>query len=118
MNTENSKTNKAHRFKLHLAEKIYSKNPNKNITIVNFSIYYAGKKIKNVYNNRKFEISALTWNEFELPDGSYSVADVQDNFQYIIKRHETLTTNCPLKINVNKIKACVNSIFLKKTKVT
>ena len=118
MNTENSKTNKAHRFKLHLAEKIYSKNPNKNITIVNFSIYYTGKKIKNVYNNRKFEISALTWNEFELPDGSYSVADVQDNFQYIIKRHETLTTNCPLKINVNKIKAFVNSIFLKKTKVT
>ena len=39
MNTENSKTNEAHRFKLHLADKIYLKNPNKNITIVNFSIY-------------------------------------------------------------------------------
>ena len=39
MNTENSKTNEAHRFKLHLADEIYLKNPNKNITIVNFSIY-------------------------------------------------------------------------------
>ena len=31
-------------------------------------------------------ISNLTWNEeFELPDGSYSVSDIQDYFEYILK---------------------------------
>ena len=33
-----------------------------------------------------FKISAPTWNEnFELPDGSYSVSDIQDYFEYILK---------------------------------
>ena len=36
------------------------------------------------YNNNKFKRSAPTWNdEFELPDGSYSVSDIQDYFKYI-----------------------------------
>ena len=37
------------------------------------------RKIKNSYKNNKFKISALTWNEeFESPDISYSVSDIQD----------------------------------------
>ena len=49
------------------------------------SIYYAWKNIKKSYKN-KFRISALTWNEkFELPDGSYSVTDIQDYFKYTLK---------------------------------
>ena len=41
-------------------------------------------KTKKSYNNNKFKISAPTWNyEFELPDGSYSVSDIQDYFEYI-----------------------------------
>ena len=49
-------------------------------------------------------ISAPTWNEkFELPDGSYSVSDIQDCFEYIIKKHETFTDNPTMKIYVNKI---------------
>ena len=40
MNTENSKTNESHRFKLDLADKRNLKNPKKNITLVNLSIYY------------------------------------------------------------------------------
>ena len=49
-----------------------------------------------------FKIAALTCNEgFELPDGSYSVSDIQDSFEYIIKKHETFTDN-PTKIYVNK----------------
>ena len=36
--------------------------------------------------NNKFKISALTWNEeFELPDGSYAVSDIQEYFRYILK---------------------------------
>ena len=36
------------------------------------------KKYKMAYKNNKFNISAPTWNgEFELPNGSYSVSDIQ-----------------------------------------
>ena len=36
------------------------------------------------YKKDKFKISALTWNEeLELHDGSYSVLDIQDYFEYI-----------------------------------
>ena len=48
------------------------------------SIYYTWKNIKSSYNNNKFKISAPTWNDkSELPDGSYSVSDIQDHFEYI-----------------------------------
>ena len=80
MNTENSKTNKPHRFKLSLADKLNLKNPNKNISLGNLSIYY------------------------DLPDGSYSIADIQDYFEFIIKKHEALTENSPVQIYPNKIK--------------
>ena len=49
-----------------------------------FSIH--GKNIKNLYKSNKFEISAPKWNEeFELFDGLYSVSDIQDYFEYILK---------------------------------
>ena len=63
MNRENSKTNERHRFKLDLADKLNLKNPNKNIALVNLSIYYTWKNIKTEYNDNKFKISASTWNE-------------------------------------------------------
>ena len=57
------------------------------------------------YNNNKFKISASTWNdEFDLPNGSYSILDIQDYFEYIIKKHETIVDNPPVQIYVNKIK--------------
>ena len=87
MNTENSKTNEPHRFKLDLADRNL-KNPNKNMALANLSIYYTWKNITSEYNNNKFKISALTWNDtFDLPDGSYSISDIQDYFEFIIKKH-------------------------------
>ena len=59
-NTENSKTNELHRFRLDLADKFNLKNPKKNIALVNLSIYYTWKNIKSEYNNNKLKISALT----------------------------------------------------------
>ena len=45
-----------------------------------------GKIFKKSYRNNEFKISGPTWNKkIELPDGSYSVSDIQDNFKYIIK---------------------------------
>ena len=50
-------------------------------------------------------MSAPTWNNtFDLPDGSYLIADIQDYFKFIIKKHETLTENPPIQIYPNKIK--------------
>ena len=97
MNIENSKTNEPHRFKLDLADKLNLKSPNKNIALVNLSIYYSWKDIKTEYNNNKFKISAPTWNEtFDLPYGSYAIDDIHDYFEFIIKKHEKLTDNSPV----------------------
>ena len=73
--------------------------------MVNLSIYYIWKTIKSAYNNNNFKISAPTWNdEFEFADGSYSFSDIQDYFEFIIKRHKTLTENLPVQIYSNEIK--------------
>ena len=45
----------------------------------------------------------LQGEKFELPDGSYSVSDIQDYFKYIIKKHEKVTDNLPMRNYVNKI---------------
>ena len=75
------------------------------MALANLSIYYTWKNIKSKYNNNKFKISAPTWNDtFDLPDGSYSIAEIQDYFEFMIKKHETLTENLPVQIYPNKIK--------------
>ena len=75
-----------HNFRLTLADKLNLKDPNKNIALANLSICCTWKNIKSAYNNNKFKISAPTWNDkFDLPNGSYSITDIQDYFQYIIK---------------------------------
>ena len=105
MNTENSKTDEPHRFKLDLTYKLNLRNPNKNMALANLTIQYTWNDIRSEYNNNKFKISAPTWNDtFDLPDGSYSISDIQDFFEFIIKKHETSTKNPPLQIYPNKIK--------------
>ena len=85
-------------------DKLNLKNPNKNIALDNLSIYYTWKNIKSAYNN-KFKISAPTWNDtFDLPNGSYSIADIPDYFEFFIKKHETLTEDSAIEIYPNKIK--------------
>ena len=64
-----------------------------------------------MYKNNKVKISGPTWNdEFDLSNGSYSISDIQDYFEFIIKKHETLTENPPIQIYPNKIK---NSVVFK-----
>ena len=104
MNSENSKTSDSHRLVLNLSDKINLKRSDEYVALSNLSIYYTWKNIKKSYKNNKFKISALTWNEeFELPDGSYSVSDIQDYFEYILKKHETVTDNPSTRIYINKI---------------
>ena len=84
MNSENSNTYKLHVLKLKLTSKLDLRIDEKVTALSNLSIYYTWRNIKSSYKNNKFKISAPTWNdEFELPDGSYSVSDIQDYFKYI-----------------------------------
>ena len=77
MNSENSKTSDPHRLLLNLADKINLKGSDEYVALSNLSIYYTLENIKKSYKNNKLKISAPTWNEeFELPDGSYSVSDI------------------------------------------
>ena len=83
INSENSKTSEPHVFILR---------------------YFTQKNIKSSYNKDKFEISAPTWNDkFELRDGSYSVSNIQDYFEYILKKHGENIDNVSVKVYVNKI---------------
>ena len=105
MNTKNSKTNEPHRFSLSLVDELNLKNPNKNMALANLRIYYTWKIIKSAYNNNNCKISAPTWNdEFYLPGGYYSIVDIPDYFEFIIKKHESLTENALVEIYLNKIK--------------
>ena len=103
-----------HRIKLDLTGKLNLKNPNKNMALATLSIYYTWKNIKSKYNNNEVKISAPTWNEtFDLLDGSYSISDIQDYFELIIKKLETLTEKTPVQIYPHKIK--IRIVFKIKT---
>ena len=79
MNSENSITSDPQRLSLNLTDKINLKRNYKYVALSNLSIYYTWKSIKKSYKNNKFKISAPKWDEeFELPNGSYSVSDIQD----------------------------------------
>ena len=104
MNSENSKASMPHILKLKLTSKLDVRIGEKVIALSNLSIFYTWKNIKSSYNNNKFKISTPTWNEeFKLPDGSYSVSDIQDYLEYILKKHEANTDKPPIQIYVDKI---------------
>ena len=108
MNSENSKTSEPHILILKLTDKLDLRRGEKIIALSNFSIYYTWKIIKSSYNNNKFKISAPTWNDkFELPDGWYSVSNIQDRFDYILKMHRENTDKPLVQIYVNKIENMV-----------
>ena len=87
MNTLNSRAIESNRFIYQFNDKLNHKNPNKNMALANLSIYNTWKNIKSEYNSNKFKISTPTWHdEFDLLDGSYSVSDIQEYFEYIIKK--------------------------------
>ena len=86
-----------------LTDKLNLKDPKKNMTLANVSIYYTWKNIKSEYKNNNFKISAPTWNDtFDL--ANVSISGIQDYFEFIIKIHETLTENPPMQVYPRKTK--------------
>ena len=81
INSKNRGTSGPHRLLLDLTEKINLKRSDKYVALSNLRQKWY------LYKNNDFEVSASSWNgEFELPDGSYSVSDIQDYFKYILKK--------------------------------
>ena len=106
MNAESNKNSEPHVLILKLTNKLDLRIGKKVIALSNHSIYYTWKNIKNSYNNNQFKISAPTSNDkFELPDGSFSVWDIQDYFEYILKQHGENIADPSVQIYVNKFES-------------
>ena len=104
MDSENSRTSEYHVLVLKLTDKLDLRRGQKTVALSNLSIYYTWKNVKSSCNNNKFKISAPTCSEkFKLPDGSYSVQDIQDYFEYILKKNSESVDNPSIRIYVNKI---------------
>ena len=106
INTSNSKAKEPNRFRYILIDKLNLNNREKIFALANMSVYYTWKNVKSEYNNNKFKITAPAWDEtFDLPDGSYNINLIQDYFEFMIKKHETITDdNFPIRIYSNNIK--------------
>ena len=99
----NSQTSKPHVLILKIIDKLDLRRGGNRTALSNLSVYCTWKNIKSSYNNNRFKISAPAWNnKFELPDKSYSVSDIQDCFEHILKKHGENTDNPSVKIYVNK----------------
>ena len=104
MNSENRKTSEPHFLMLKLTDKLDLWRDEKSISLSNLSINYTWKNIKSSYYNDKLKISAPTWNDkFELPDGSYSVSDIQNDFEYSLKNHGEESDNPSIRMYINKM---------------
>ena len=104
INSENSKTSEYHVLVLKLTDKLDLRRGQKTVALSNLSTYYTWKNVKSLYNNNKFKISAPTWSEeLELPDGSYSISDIQDYFEYILKKHSESPDNQSIRMYINRI---------------
>ena len=87
MNSEICKRSDPHRLLLKLPDKKNLKRSDNYGALSNLSIYYTWRNIKKWYKNHKFKTSAPTWNEeSELPGGLYSVSDIQDYFEHILRK--------------------------------
>ena len=102
--TKNNKTNEPHKVGLNLSQRSDLTSSNKHVALQNFSIYYVWKNIRKQFKNNKLKIIAPRWNdEFELPDGSYSVSNIQDYIEYINKKCESLSAIPPYNFYINRI---------------
>ena len=110
VNSKNSKTSDTHRLLLNLTYKINLKS-DKYVALSNLTMYYTWEIWKNHIRTINLNYQLQGWNEeFELPDRSYSIWDIQDCFEYIFKKHEEKTVDPSIKVYVNKIE---NRITLK-----
>ena len=104
MNMENSKTSAPHKFLINSSHILDLKSLNKLVAFQNLSLYYTWKNIRKQHKNDKLKIIAPAWNdEFELPDGFFSVPNIEDRIVCIIKNYEKLPANPPSHTYISRI---------------
>ena len=104
VNSKNSKTSEPHRLLINHADKLDLKRSDKYVALSNLRMYCTWKNIKYHTKTNLFTISSTTWcKNLDILHGSYHVSDIQDYFEYIIKKLETVTNNSSTKIYGNKI---------------
>ena len=107
MNMENSKANEPHKFIINLSQRLDLEVDINSLYIValqNLSIYQTWINLRKKYKKNKLKMIALTWtDEFELPDGSYSVSDIHDYIEHITKKYKALTTISPIHVYIIKL---------------
>ena len=90
MNNKNRKTTESNRFRFYFTDKLDLRG-NKTIALANLSIYYTWQNVKEEYKNNKFKLIGPTWDEtFDIPDGSYTITDIQDYFFTLFKKTKLL----------------------------
>ena len=110
INSENSKTSDRHRLLLNLSDKMNLKRSDKCVALSNLIIHYARKNINKWYKKDNFEILAPMSNDkLKLPNGSYSVSDIQDYIEYINQKHKTMTYNPQTRTIVNETENTITS---------
>ena len=103
MNSGYRKTSEYHVLVFKLNDKLDIRRGQKSVAFSNLSIFYTWKNMKSSYKNSKFKVCTPTRsNEFELPDGSYLILDIQDYFEYILKKHFENVDNPSIRIYVSK----------------
>ena len=96
--------NKIYDLVLNLADKINLKISDKYVALSNLRIYNTWEIFKKSEKNNKYKTSAPTWRDkFELPGRSYSVSDIQDYFEYTLKKHGEKNGNSSIRKYISKI---------------
>ena len=86
INSKNSKISNPKRLLLNLSEKINLKRYDKYVALLNLSIYYTWKNIKNSCQNNKCKISVPTLWRISVTWRIIFHIRVQDYFEYIFKK--------------------------------
>ena len=99
-----AKKNESLKFVYNLSQRLHFTSSNIHVVLQNLSISYTWKNTREQYKNNGLKIIASTWSyQFELPDGSYSVSDIQGYIEFLIKKREILTAIPPIHVYVNRI---------------
>ena len=90
-------------FFLNLSQRLDLQSSNKDISLQNLYVYYTWKNLRKQCKNNELKIAPAWDDEFDLPDGSYSISDIQVYIKYIIKKQETLATIPAIHVYINRI---------------
>ena len=99
MDTENSKTNEPHKFVYNVSQRLDLRSLDSNVAAQSLSIYYTWKNVRTINLEKKLQLGMMNSNcQMVL-----IVSHIQDYIEFIIKKHEILTTIPPIHVYINRI---------------